>query len=321
MNRRRCGFTLVELLVVIAIIAMLVTLLLPAVQAAREAARQTQCKNNLKQIGLASANYESAQETLPGFAGEEAPLGVTFSVAARTRRQAEVDPGGNWILQALTYMEDVVLSDLLTQLSNESNSLNARSNPRVSAAIATPVSSLYCPTRRESRAYPLHSSYRSRYGPEGARTDYAMNGGGTRRGSPGNQININNDGVWVMGKRMALKSLLDGTSKTYLVGEKAMDSNRYATGNDLGDRAPIAGWSTRRGVANSYVRYGARKPGRDGPDNCLSCHDFGSAHSNAWNAVMCDGSVRSLSYAMDAQLHRAMASISGSEVTDLEATR
>ena len=91
----RSGFTLIELLVVIAIIAVLVALLLPAVQQAREAARRTQCKNNLMQVGLALHNYDMAHECLPP--GTVDP-----------NRPIRSEPKGyhvGWVVQSLPYLD------------------------------------------------------------------------------------------------------------------------------------------------------------------------------------------------------------------------
>ena len=96
----RKGFTLIELLVVIAIIAVLIALLLPAVQAAREAARRTQCVNNLKQIGLAFANYESANQLFP--------MGAMTAVnsAANSGWGAQIGNNGvSWVALTLPYLE------------------------------------------------------------------------------------------------------------------------------------------------------------------------------------------------------------------------
>jgi prepilin-type N-terminal cleavage/methylation domain-containing protein/prepilin-type processing-associated H-X9-DG protein len=112
------GFTLIELLVVIAIIAVLIALLLPAVQAAREAARRAQCTNNLKQIGLAFANYESTNQMYP-------PGGVTLVSGFSTASNWGAEAGNNgvsWVALILPYFEqNVVYSSINFNLSVNTN--------------------------------------------------------------------------------------------------------------------------------------------------------------------------------------------------------
>lgn len=127
---RRGGFTLVELLVVIAIIGILVGLLLPAVQAAREAARRMQCSNNLKQLGLAIHNYESAIKRLP-----PGGLHIRDGFGADS---SSTSWGPNWLIMLLPYVEQAPLHARYNQASRF-----ARDNP---AVVGTKVPTFACPS-------------------------------------------------------------------------------------------------------------------------------------------------------------------------------
>jgi len=134
------GFTLIELLVVIAIIAVLIALLLPAVQAAREAARRAQCTNNMKQVGLAAANYVSATGAYPASYGA-----FTLNSGPRTT-------WGSWSVQAmlLPYMEQTAVYNainfnIISQENNDSGGIAAGILMQVTA-ITTRIDSLLCPS-------------------------------------------------------------------------------------------------------------------------------------------------------------------------------
>jgi prepilin-type N-terminal cleavage/methylation domain-containing protein len=140
--RRSSGFTLVELLVVIAIIGVLVALLLPAVQAAREAARRSQCVNNLKQIMLSMHNHESAKKVFPSGGVASCP-DVSKYITSGGAPYGPDKQGMSWAFQILPYLEGQAVYNLKTNADLQ----------------ATAIPMYYCPSRRPPTKSPITLAY------------------------------------------------------------------------------------------------------------------------------------------------------------------
>ena len=136
------GFTLVELLVVIAIIGMLVGLLLPAVQQAREAARQMQCSNNLKNLALAALNHESSSKYYPSG-------GWSWSFTGDPDRGMNRHQPGGWTFSLLPFLEQ----NAIYQYSSNGQK-DTPDKAKASEVLQMPVGVFNCPSRRTAKVYP-----------------------------------------------------------------------------------------------------------------------------------------------------------------------
>lgn len=319
---RTGGFTLVELLVVITIIGVLIALLIPAVQTAREAARQVQCSNNVKQLALAAMNHESVIGFFPTGGWGREWLGHP------DRGFGKSQPGG-WIYSILPFIEQHTLHDLGTAGSGMTiEDANAR-------RLTTPLAGLNCPTRRPAVLYDLSSTYGIQFRltneaiPKVARSDYAINGGDYMQycyddHSPSDLIAgddpdfqwddmSHQTGICYQRSEIVITAITDGTSNTLLIGEKYVNSSHYSDGKDMGDsetmysgdQLDLIRWTGISGTvgtnANNLPRQDKAAVGEG-----YNVQWFGSAHADAFNMSLCDGSVRSISYTIDREIYRRL---------------
>jgi prepilin-type N-terminal cleavage/methylation domain-containing protein len=306
---KRQAFTLVELLVVISIVAILIALLLPAVQAARESARRIQCANHLKQIGVAVLGHESVHRFFPS-----GGWGWMW-VGEPDRGTGRIQPGG-WLFNILSYIEQKDLRRQGVKLSG-----TARSQAII-ARCKSPLPGFNCPSRRSSMSYPdwhgagyRTSSSATLFINQGGRSDYAINCGDQPAnelfGGPGTIAEGDDPdyswhdmsgftGISYERSEVTLVQVADGTSHTYLVGEKALNPDHYETGRDGGDNENLFVGFDNDLFRSTYPGHGPPTQDRPGLGNGVS---FGSAHAAGFQVVMCDGSVHLVGYSIDPQIH------------------
>ncbi len=299
---------------VITIIGILIALLLPAVQAAREAARQTQCKNNLKQLALGCLNHENAIGWFP--AG-----GWGFHWTGDADRGTDWHQPGGWIYNVLPYIEQPALHDMGAGLAGPADQIGSDKCNANLQRLGVKLSGLICPTRRQVVLYPWvmpWAVHNAGLPSMVVRNDYAANGGdaGTQlvdlttiagaeadHADPaGNFMDIAKaaTGIVYAGSVTRAADVTDGATNTYLLGEKNLGPDWYETGEDWGDNE-----SALVGDDEDISRWTYDPPWPDTPGLGGASFNgyFGSTHANGLFMAFCDGSVTMISYMIDPTVH------------------
>jgi prepilin-type N-terminal cleavage/methylation domain-containing protein/prepilin-type processing-associated H-X9-DG protein len=318
--RRKRAFTLIELLVVIAIIAVLIALLLPAVQQAREAARRTQCKNNLKQIGLALHNYHDTYLKFPAsMYFSNFPGGGLTGYSATGGNTTH---GPSWLVGMLPYIDQGPLYNL-------ANFSVAMGNPINAAVTSANIGGFQCPSDSSASAGNKYLDA-TRMGPnQWARGSYAASSNGPRQIN-GVQANMatrfpsygaglpSQRGVIGWNGWGGINAVTDGTSNTVAAWEirsglSVTDPRGLWASGRIGSGS-IADCNNPGGGINSGDCFGINS-GLSGSDDILGCIDTPpqmgcytggdgqagpkSQHTGGVHALMCDGSVRFINQNLD----------------------
>jgi prepilin-type N-terminal cleavage/methylation domain-containing protein len=323
------GFTLIELLVVIAIIAVLIALLLPAVQAAREAARRSQCVNNLKQLGLAMHNYHQALNTFP-----IGRMGRFFNYPG--------DSGGNndrrtWACSILGFLEQV-------NLANAYNFSQAFQNPAQSTTLQTTIAAWDCPTDPGNQNIELSGTLwrvKGNYVVNWGNAIYAQDQTLAEQSPQPNPYTGPVGKVQYVAAPFApnvangLQSFLDGSSNTLLMSEVVNPFNKSASVtdhrgdiyNDDRNCASFEAYTTPNSTipdqlplvnGNYYCAYpfGSNPPCNGNEPAFNAARSF---HPGGVNALLSDGRVQFVKNSINIATWRALSTMSGGEVIDSSA--
>jgi prepilin-type N-terminal cleavage/methylation domain-containing protein/prepilin-type processing-associated H-X9-DG protein len=293
---RRQGFTLVELLVVIAIIGVLVALLLPAVQAAREAARRSQCANNLKQIGLGFHNYHDTYRVFPpGFV----PRSGTPFVDHR--------PVWGWGALILPFIEQSALHQELGIGRHPSAELSiVPGDTQRMALLATRIDTYICPS-------DVRSADGTNRDFEGRTRDVlrgAWNSGWLAKSNYVASESV--CGYEPTHNSYSMADIVDGTSNTLLVGERDQFKSRAAHWTGFASTTASTGFRTV-----VPINFGCKMLPA-GPQQCSTgiCgrYEVSSLHPGGVNFLLCDGSVRFISETIESAYGGACGGGSGDPV-------
>jgi prepilin-type N-terminal cleavage/methylation domain-containing protein/prepilin-type processing-associated H-X9-DG protein len=291
---RRPAFTLIELLVVIAIVGVLIALLLPAVQAAREAAHAVQCKNNLHEIGLALHNYHDSAGSFP-------PSHVIWT----DRLTQETGGWWSWNARILAQLEQ---APLYNSINFNQNVMNFHAE--LSTLTGTRISTMLCPSDpRHGDVFQMDVLWEN--GKEEtlkyAHTNYLGNRG-SDRSLPGSGVFPDVNLV------TGLHAIRDGTSTTFLAGERPVDEECWSGWLVAG--TGIDGTGLGDSVLDGSEDFLLGKPTKSDPFR--DSFHYWSNHPGGAHFLMGDGSVRFLKYTINHRTFAALCSRDGGEVIEGE---
>ena len=313
---KRTGFTLVDLLVIILILLVAFAFFPTGIQQAREVARQMQCGNNLKNQALAALNHEATFKTYPSG-------GWNVNYVGDPDRGFGPKQPGTWTFLLLPFLEQNALFQV-----GATGKADACERKKNSEVLETSLGCFICPSRHEFKALPLgvtdylNSNFT---GSQGAKSDYAANYGTTvmkignavSYETPDDEIGSPEEptGVIFDASAVTIGDITDGTTNTYLIGEKFVYSDQYEQAGP-GDKA-----SMYAGIADNDSNSNFRSAGlletkewflptQDAAQteaNQGAWRGFGSAHAGSFGMAMCDGSVQRISYEIDGETSARLA--------------